>query len=66
MQKPATPTPRKPQRSAGLTEKSVGEIRSLHARTDAGWTQKSLARIFGTTETAIGAVLNRTGAYKKR
>lgn len=54
----------KPLRSPRLTEKSVAEIRSLHARTDAGWTPKSLARIFGVTETAISAVLNRTGAYK--
>jgi hypothetical protein len=64
MPKPAAHTPSKPQRSPGLTEKSVNEIRSLHARPGAGWTPKSLARIFGATETAISAVLNRTGAYK--
>jgi hypothetical protein len=66
MQKPAVQAPSKPQRSAGLTEKSVNEIRSLHSRPDAGWTPKSLARIFGTTETAIGAVLKRTGAYRDK
>lgn len=64
MPKPAAHPPMKPLRSPRLTEKSVAEIRSLHARTDAGWTPKSLARIFGVTETAISAVLNRTGAYK--
>lgn len=53
----------KPKTSA-LTEKSVKEIRSLHARTGTGWTPKSLARVFSTTETAIAAVINRTGPYK--
>lgn len=51
--------------SPSLSEKSVQEIRSLYARSNAGWTAKSLARIFDTTETAITAVLNRTGAYKE-
>lgn len=54
----------KPKTSSRLTEKSVMEIRSLHARADTGWTPKSLARIFSTTEAAISAVLNRTGPYK--
>jgi len=52
------------RKSSALSEKSVNEIRSLHARADTGWTSKSLARVFGTTETTIAAVLNRTGAYK--
>jgi hypothetical protein len=58
---------RPPQRtpSRALTEKSVNEIRSLSARPDAGWTTKSLARIFDTTEIAISAVLNRTGPYQE-
>lgn len=59
---------KKPSRAktpAALTEKSVNEIRSLYARPNAGWTPKSLARIFDTTEAAISAVLNRTGAYKE-
>jgi hypothetical protein len=47
-----------------LSEKSVAEIRSLHSRGAAGWTPKSLARIFSTTEIAIAAVIGRTGAYK--
>jgi hypothetical protein len=56
------PAPRKA--STALSEKSVNEIRSLHSRADTGWTPKSLARIFSTTEAAITAVLNRTGPYK--
>jgi hypothetical protein len=50
--------------TSALSEKSVAEIRSLHSRGGAGWTPKSLARIFSTTETAIAAVVGRTGAYK--
>lgn len=56
----ASPKPK----AAALTDKSVKEIRSLHARAGTGWTPKSLARVFSTTETAIAAVLNRTGPYK--
>lgn len=52
------------RKTSALSEKSVNEIRSLHARADTGWTAKSLARIFSTTEVAITAVLSRTGAYK--
>jgi hypothetical protein len=51
-------------KTVALSEKSVNEIRSLYARAATGWTPKTLARIFSTTETVIAAVLSRTGAYK--
>lgn len=60
----ATKLPAKQKATPGLSAKSVKEIRSLHARSASGWTPKSLARVFSTTEAAISAVLNRTGSYK--
>ena len=52
------------QKSSALSGKAVKEIRALNARAGGGWTPKSLARIFDTTEVAITAVIDRTGAYK--
>ena len=52
------------QKSSPLSGKAVKEIRALHARAGGGWTSKSLARIFDTSEVAITAVMDRTGSYK--
>lgn len=51
-------------KAVALSEKTVKEIRALHARHGGGWTPKSLARIFDTSELAIAAVIGRTGLYK--